>query len=68
LVNAGIGTDIILHQRTFLKLYLSGANLFDEAYQSNLSRLKYTDTNNITGRVGVYNMGCNLAFKVIVPF
>jgi iron complex outermembrane receptor protein len=68
LVNAGIGTNIISHQRIALKLYLSGANLFDVAYQSNLSRLKYTDTNNITGRVGVYNMGRNLAFKILVPF
>jgi iron complex outermembrane receptor protein len=68
LVNAGIGSDIILNKRTAFKLYISGANLFDVAYQSNLSRLKYTDTNNSTGRVGVYNMGRNLAFKVVIPF
>jgi len=42
-------------------------NLTDEAYQSHLSRLKYTPVNYATGRTGIYNMGRNLSFKLIFP-
>jgi iron complex outermembrane receptor protein len=68
LVNMGIGSDIVINKHTAFSLYIYGANLFDEAYQSNMSRLKYADVNNITGRTGVYNMGRNLVFKIIIPF
>ena len=37
------------------------------AYQNHLSRLKYTDINYVTGRMGVYNMGRNLSVKINVP-
>jgi iron complex outermembrane receptor protein len=39
----------------------------DNAYQNHLSRLKYTDENSITGRRGVFNMGRNVTFKVVLP-
>jgi len=32
-----------------------------------MSRLKYTDRNNVTGRIGVYNMGRNFSIKVAIP-
>ena len=67
LVNAGIGTDITTNERTLFSFYIYCSNLTDVAYQSNMSRLKYTDTNNTTGRVGVYNMGRNISFKLVIP-
>ncbi len=67
LINAGIGTDILYHNRTFCSLYISGSNLADIAYQSHLSRLKYEPVNYATGRTGVYNMGRNISIKLIVP-
>jgi len=42
-------------------------NLGDVAYQNHLSRLKYTDMNNVTGRMGVFNIGRNFGIKVNVP-
>ena len=41
-------------------------NLTDVAYQNHLSRLKYTDENPVTGRVGVFNMGRNFTARLIV--
>ena len=67
LLNAAMGTDIFLHGRALLSIYLCGDNLTDVGYQSNMSRLKYTDTNNVTGRVGVFAMGRNFSFKVLIP-
>jgi len=42
-------------------------NLGDVAYQSHLSRLKYTEENPVTGRMGVFNVGRNFSVKVNVP-
>jgi iron complex outermembrane receptor protein len=67
LLNAGITANIISHNKTLFSLYLLGNNLSDVAYQSHLSRLKYTDINEVTGRQGVFNMGRNFSFKVNVP-
>jgi iron complex outermembrane receptor protein len=46
-----------------------GNNIFDVAYQSHLSRLKYFEEypDNPTGRSGIYNIGRNISFKLIVP-
>ena len=49
------------------ELQLTANNLADVAYQSNMSRIKYADTNNVTGRIGVYNMGRNISFKLLIP-
>jgi iron complex outermembrane receptor protein len=65
--NAGMGGDFVYKNRTLVSVYLSVTNLMDVAYQSHLSRLKYAPANNATGRMGVYNMGRNVSFKVIVP-
>ena len=67
LLNAGVGTDIFLGGHSVVSLYLYGENLTDVAYQSNMSRLKYADTNKATGRVGVFAMGRNFSFKMLIP-
>ena len=68
LFNAGIGTDVADDRgRTLLSLFITANNLFDVAYQSHLSRLKYADVNYATGRVGVFNMGRTVSFKLVVP-
>lgn len=67
LFNAGIGADIFSKNRTLFSIYIYAANITDVAYQSNMSRLKYTDVNNVASRTGVYNMGRNFSFKLIIP-
>ncbi len=67
LLNAGIGGDICTHDRTLFSIYIYGSNLADLGYQSSMSRLKYADPNNVTGRIGVFNMGRNISFKVLIP-
>jgi len=68
LLNCGAGTDVISkHKTTIFSLYISANNLTDVAFQSHLSRLKYEGINYLTGRTGVYNMGRNISFKLIVP-
>jgi iron complex outermembrane receptor protein len=66
LINLNAGADfMILKQRT--SLFIEVTNLTNKSYQNHLSRLKYTDMNNATGRQGIYNMGRNICFKVIIP-
>ncbi len=67
LINAGISANITSKSKTLFSLYLLGNNLGDVAYQNHLSRLKYTDVNEATGRMGVYNLGRNFMFKVNIP-
>ena len=38
-----------------------------DVFYRHLSRLKYLDTDPVTGRQGVYNMGRNVTFKLVVP-
>ncbi|MFS8081929.1 MAG: TonB-dependent receptor [Ginsengibacter sp.] len=67
LLNAGIGGDICSHHNVLFSIYIYGSNLGDVAYQSSMSRLKYADENLATGRIGVFNMGRNISFKLLVP-
>ena len=67
LLNLGIGTDFVSGHKTLFSLYVSANNLTDVAYQSHLSRLKYSGTNYATGRTGIYNMGRNVSFKLLIP-
>ena len=53
--------------RTLFSLYLTANNLFDVGYQSHLSRLKYADYNVANGRTGVFNQGCNVSVRLVVP-
>lgn len=67
LVNVYAGVDVKSRGRRLLSLYLSAQNLTDHVYQNHLSRLKYTNMNNVTGRQGVFNMGRNVCIKAVVP-
>lgn len=67
LFNIGTGTDIVSKGKTLFSLYLTAINVGDVAYQNHLSRLKYTDINQATGRMGVFNMGRNFSIKLNVP-
>ena len=67
LLSLSAGTDLNIHKKKVAELYVTADNLLNTAYQNHLSRLKYCDVNNATGRQGVYNMGRNIVFKVIVP-
>jgi len=66
--NAGIGSELVNKKNKVLfSIYVSVNNVFDAAYQNHLSRLKYAPENPATGRMGVYNVGRNFSFKLIVP-
>ncbi len=68
LCNAGLGGDVAdAHGKTLFSVFLTANNLFDVAYQSHLSRLKYADVNSATGRRGVFNQGRTVSVKVVVP-
>ena len=67
LLSLSAGTDFNIHKKKIAEIYVTAENLLNTAYQNHLSRLKYCDINNVTGRQGVFNMGRNIVFKVIVP-
>ena len=67
LLSLSAGTDLNIHKKKVAELYITADNLLDCAYQNHLSRLKYGDINNATGRQGVFNMGRNIVFKAIIP-
>ncbi len=67
LFNLAAGTDIHHRGRKLMTIALTANNLFDRAYQTHLSRLKYADVNQATGRRGVFNMGRNIGIKILVP-
>ena len=67
LLSLSAGTDIQLRGKKVAELYITADNLLNRAYQNHLSRLKYADENVVTGRRGVYNMGRNITFKLVVP-
>jgi iron complex outermembrane receptor protein len=58
LINASIGATLKV-QKQLWTVYISGKNLADVKYYDHLSRLKY---------VGIYNMGRNITFGLILPF
>ncbi len=67
LLNLGFGADIINNKKAFCSFHFSINNIADVAYQNHLSRLKYTDVNNVTNRMGVFNMGRNISLKLLIP-
>lgn len=67
LLSLSAGSDIQLKGKKVAELHVTADNLLNRAYQNHLSRLKYTDENVVTGRRGVYNMGRNITFKLVVP-
>ena len=71
LLSAGVGTDIDnAAGKPVIKVFIEGTNLGNVNYQSNMSRLKYFDNANVPAGVqpGIFNMGRNVSFKVVVPF
>lgn len=72
LLSAGIGGDLVNKAgNTIVKLFIEGTNLGNVNYQSNMSRLKYFDNPNGAGpgvTPGIFNMGRNVSFKIVVPF
>ena len=67
LLSLSAGTDMQVKGKKIAELYITADNLLDKAYQNHLSRLKYTDINVVTGRQGVFNMGRNITFKLVIP-
>ena len=68
LVDAGVGTDVVdAGGVTLFSVSLAASNIFNVSYQSHLSRLKYAPENPATGRRGVFNMGRNFNFRLLVP-
>jgi iron complex outermembrane receptor protein len=71
LLSAGIGGNLVnAAGRKVVELFIEGTNLANVNYQSNMSRLKYFDNDSTAPGVqrGIFNMGRNVSFKVIVPF
>jgi len=71
LLSAGIGGNIVNSKgNKVLELFIEGTNLANVNYQSNMSRLKYFDNPTVPAGVqpGIFNMGRNISFKVVVPF
>ena len=68
LLNISAGTDILNKGRKVATVVIAANNVTDCAYQNHLSRLKYADVNQATGRRGVFNMGRNFIIKVAIPF
>ena len=60
LLNMTLGSDLRILGRQ-LTVLLSATNLFNRAYQSHLSRLKYA------GEQGICNIGRNFGLKILVP-
>ncbi|GAC1549781.1 MAG: TonB-dependent receptor [Mucilaginibacter sp.] len=67
LFNVGAGGDIYSKGKKVCEIYLICNNLFNTAYIDYMSRFKYYPVNYTTGRVGVFNMGRNVSFKVLIP-
>lgn len=70
LVNFAAGATIRYTKTYNLQLQLQVNNVFDKAYQSNLSRLKYFEyyADSPNGRSGIYSIGRNVGLKVICSF
>jgi len=71
LLSAGFGGNIINKAgNTVMSVFIEGTNLGNVNYQSNMSRLKYFDNQTVPAGVqpGIFNMGRNISFKVVVPF
>lgn len=71
LISAGVGGNIVNAKGDpIMKIFIEGTNLGNVNYQSNMSRLKYFDNPTVPAGVqpGIFNMGRNISFKVVVPF
>lgn len=70
LLSAGVGFKITnAAGKSILQVNIEGTNLANVNYQSNMSRLKYFDNPVVPPGItpGIFNMGRNFSFKVLVP-
>jgi iron complex outermembrane receptor protein len=69
-VSLSVNCSVKYSKKSTLQLQLQVANLFDEVYQTHLSRLKYFEhySDSPDGHLGIYNMGRNICGRLIVPF
>jgi iron complex outermembrane recepter protein len=63
----GMGSDLHFNDHHVFTVHAGVNNVGNAIYQNHLSRLKYTDVNQATGRQGVFNMGQNFYVKVNMP-
>jgi iron complex outermembrane receptor protein len=71
LLGAGLGVNLVNGAgKKLVELFVEGTNLANVNYQSNMSRLKYFDNPVVPAgvRPGIFNMGRNVSFKLVVPF
>lgn len=71
LFNAGVGSAVKSKSgKTIMDIFVQIDNIFNVTYQSHLNRLKYFEyyESSPNGRSGIYNMGRNMSFKIVVPF
>lgn len=70
LVNVSASTNVKYGKQGKLQVQAQISNLFNQAYQSHLSRLKYFEyySQSTNGSVGIYNMGRNICIKLIAEF
>ncbi|MGL6022610.1 MAG: TonB-dependent receptor, partial [Chitinophagaceae bacterium] len=66
LMNTTVGIDIFTKDKKRLSIFLFAKNIFNTAYQSHLSRLKYLPVNFANGRMGVFEPGLNIGVQAIV--
>ncbi|RYD77930.1 MAG: TonB-dependent receptor [Sphingobacteriales bacterium] len=70
LLNFGMGSAVKTSTgKKIFDIFIQCDNVFNKAYQSNLNRLKYFEyySQSPNDRSGIYNMGRNFSFKIIVP-
>ena len=70
LFNVSLATSLHIFKDKPVDFQIAANNIFDKAYQSNLSRLKYFEYYSASpnGHLGIYNVGRNFCAKLIVPF
>jgi len=76
LFNAGMGTNFVSTKtgRLICSLYINCTNLTNVAYADHLNLAQYFLTYNVQvvtvtrQSQGIYNMGRNISFKVVLPF
>lgn len=70
LLNGAVSTEIKYAKNKAMQFQVAINNIFNTAYQSHLSRLQYFEyyPQSPNGHLGIYNMGRNICFKLILPF
>lgn len=67
LLNAGMGTSVLIHKMP-LKIHVAGNNLLNKKYYDHLSRLKPGRLDETDPGLGFYNPGRNITVGIYLPF